>query len=243
MPLTRNSLQYDEMRNVSCFPCIVISLAGPFLPISGAIFVEVFSVQTFTGYVYLGGKSFEMEQIKYVAKVFEAVARAVKSLRLYYCNLCVQEHPKFRSPSPTYPSNSPLRLRGSLVFRGRMLFEQKPEYQGSLFVAKYGRITVLVKFCESYGEAAHRVLASAGLATALRYCSRVVGGAFMVMMDLLLNGTDARQASEHNDLPSTVFEDIHNALKKLHEARLAFGYVASEHNDGEISRGVYPGRR
>jgi hypothetical protein len=220
--LTRSYLQYDEIRNVSCCPCIVISLAGPFLRISGAIFVEVFTVQTFTGYIYLGGNPFEMEQIKYVAKVFEAAARAVKSLRLYYYNLCVQKLPKFRPPSPTYPSNSPLRLRGVLEFKTRVLFGQKSNYHGSLFVADYGRLPVLVKFCESYGEAAHRVLAAAGLAPALRYCSQIVGGTFMVIMDLI-DGPDAHQAFKYDDLPPTVLEDIRNALKKLHEAGLVFG--------------------
>ena len=195
MSLTKNHLQYDEIRNASCCPCIVISLAGPFLRISGAIFVEVFTVQTFTGYIYLGGNPVEMEQIKYVAKVFEAIARAVKSLRSYYYNLCVQKHSKFRPPSPTYHSNSRLRLRGSLDFKTRVFFEQKPNYHGSLFVAEHGRIPVLVKFCESYGEAAHKLLAAAGLALALRYCSRIVAGAFMVIMDLI-DGPDADRAFE-----------------------------------------------
>jgi hypothetical protein len=222
LSLTGNYLQYDEIRNVSCCPCIVISLAGPYLRISGAIFVEVFTVQTFTGYIYLGGNPFEMEQIKYVAKVFEAVARAVKSLRLYYYNLRVQEHPKFCPPSPTYSPNSPLRLRGILEFKGRVSFEQKPNFHGSLFFAQYGRIAVIVKFCESYGEAAHRILAAAGLAPELRYCSQIVGGAFMVMMDLI-DGPDAHQKFKHGDLPPTVLEDIQNALKELHEAGLVFG--------------------
>ena len=222
LSLTGNYSQYDEIRNVSCCPCIVISLAGPYLRISGAIFVEVFTVQTFTGYIYLGRNPFEMEQIKYVAKVFEAVARAVKSLRLYYYNLRVQEHPKFRAPSPTYSPNSPLRLRGVLEFKGRVSFEQKPYFHGSLFFAQYGRIAVLVKFCESYGETAHRILAAAGLAPELRYCSQIVGGAFMVMMDLI-DGPDAHQKFKHSDLPPTVLEDIQNALKKLHEAGLVFG--------------------
>ncbi|KAI0270891.1 hypothetical protein BGY98DRAFT_1009087 [Russula aff. rugulosa BPL654] len=195
---------YDEIRNVSCCPCIVISLAGPYLRISGAIFVEVFTVQTFTGYIYLGGNPFEMEQIKYVAKVFEAVARA---------NLRVQEHPKFCPPSPTYSPNSPLRLRGILEFKGRVSFEQKPNFHGSLFFAQYGRIAVIVKFCESYGEAAHRILAAEGLAPELRYCSQIVGGAFMMHI----------KSSKHGDLPPTVLEDIQNALKKLHEAGLVFG--------------------
>jgi hypothetical protein len=236
--LTRNYLQYDEIRNVSCCPCIVISLAGPFLRISGAIFVEVFTVQTFTGYIYLGGSPFEMEQIKYVAKVFEAVARAVKSLKLYYYNLCVQKQPKFRPPSPTYLSNSRLRLRGALSFKTRIFSEQKSNYHGSLFVAEYGRLPVLVKFCESYGEDAHRVLVAAGLAPALRYCSQIVGGAFMVMMDLI-DGPDASQAFKHCDLPSTVLEDIHNALEKLHEAGLVFGDMRRPNIMLVKSRGAY----
>jgi hypothetical protein len=236
--LTRNYLQYDEIRNVSCCPCIVISLAGPFLRISGAIFVEVFTVQTFTGYIYLGGNAFEMEQIGYVAKVFEAAARAVKSLRLYYYNLCVQKLPKFRPPSPTYPPNSPLRLRGVLEFKTRVLFGQKPNYHGSLFVADYGRLPVLVKFCESYGEAAHRVLAAAGLAPALRYCSQIVGGTFMVIMDLT-DGPDAHQAFKYDDLPPTVLGDIRNALKKLHEAGLVFGDMRRPNIMLVKSRGAY----
>jgi hypothetical protein len=178
-----------------------------------------------------------MEQINYVAKVFEAIARAVKSLRTYYYNLCVQKHPKFRPPSPTYPSTSRLRLRGSLVFKTRVFFEQKPNHHGSLFVAEYGRIPVLVKFCESYGEAAHRVLAAAGLAPALRYCSQIVGGAFMVIMDLI-DGPDAGQAFTGN-LPPTVLEDIHNALKKLHEAGLVFGDMRRPNIMLVKSRGVY----
>jgi hypothetical protein len=238
MPLTTNYLQYDEIRNVSCCPCIIISLAGSFLRISGAIFVEVFTVQTFTGYIYLGGNPVEMKQIKYVAKVFEAVARAVMSLRSYYYNLCVQKHPKFRPPSPTYPSNLRLRLRGSLDFKTRVFSEQKPNYHGSLFVAEYGRIPVLVKFCESYGEAAHRLLAAAGLAPTLRYCSRIVGGAFMVIMDLI-DGPDAGRAFEPGDLPPTVLEDMHNALKKLHEAGLVFGDMRRPNIMLVKSRGAY----
>ena len=48
-------------RYISCWPL---------LRISGAIFVEDFTVQTLTSCIYLGRNLFEMEQIKYVAKVF-----------------------------------------------------------------------------------------------------------------------------------------------------------------------------
>ena len=34
------SLQYEEIRNVSCRPCIIISITGPYFQVSGAVFVE-----------------------------------------------------------------------------------------------------------------------------------------------------------------------------------------------------------
>ena len=62
----------------------------------------------------------------------------------------------------------------------------------------------------------------AALAPELRYCTRVVGGAFMIIMGLI-DGTDVFYEFKRSDLPPTVLEDIHNALKKLHEAGLVFG--------------------
>ena len=215
-----------------------ISLAGPYLRISGAIFVEVFTVQTFTGYIYLGGNPFEMEHIKYVAKVFEAVARAVKSLRSYYHNLCVQKHPKFRPPPPLI-----LQIRGydyvdlwiskpgcssirNLTIMDRCLLRSMAAYPFlSSFVSRTAKLLT-------------RVLAAAGLAPELRYCSRIVGGAFMVIMDLI-DGPDADRAFEPGDLPPTVIEDMHNALKKLHEAGLVFGDMRRPNIILVKSRGVH----
>jgi hypothetical protein len=148
-----------------------------------------------------GGNPFEKEQTKYVAKVFEAVARAVKLLWHTTTNLCVQKDPKFLPPSPSYSPNSPPRLRKILESKSRLFFEQKPNFHRSLFFAKYGRIPVLVKFCESYGKAAHRLLAAAGLAPELRYCARIVGGAFMVIINLI-DGPDARQEFKHGYFPA-----------------------------------------
>jgi hypothetical protein len=43
--------------------------------------VELFSVQNFMGYIYMGSDHFEMEQVHYVVKVLDAgLARAGKAL-------------------------------------------------------------------------------------------------------------------------------------------------------------------
>jgi hypothetical protein len=211
LSLTWDHKQYEEIRNVSCCPSIIIFLAGPFLQISGAIFVEVFTIQPFTSCIYLDGNPFEIKQIKYVAKVFEAVARAVKSLKGYYYDLRVRKEPEFRSPSPTYLPNSP--LIGDLEFNSRVLFEEKANYRRSLFHANYGGKAVFVKFCETYSDTAHGILAAKDLAPAIHYCSQI-WGAFMAIMDLV-QGRDAYHEFKHRDLPPTVLEDIQLALKTL----------------------------
>ena len=48
-----------------------MSVSGPFLQIAkiaGSVFVEVFSVQNFTGYIY-SGNPFETDQIYHFAKL------------------------------------------------------------------------------------------------------------------------------------------------------------------------------
>ena len=95
-------------------------------------------------------------------------------------------------------------------------------YRRSLFLAEYKGETVVVKFCERYGEDAHRMLADAGLAPRLRYCSKVAGGVFMVVMDFV-DGWDAYSKFKYRDLPRTVLDDVQRALGKLHDAQLVYG--------------------
>jgi hypothetical protein len=189
--------------------------------------VEVFSVQNFTGYIYMGGDLFEAEQVYCVAKVFDAVARAMKALERQYFFLDPKSGPEFRLPSPTYLPNSSFPANGSsFKFREQFMYERRhcDGYRRSLFVAEYKGKTVVVKFCERYSEDAHRMLADAGLAPKLYYCSEVVGGVFMVVMEQV-NGRDSYSEFRHRDLPRTVLDDIKHALGKLHNAQLVYGDI------------------
>jgi len=98
----------------------------------------------------------------------------------------------------------------------------RDNYRQSLFLAEYQGRTVVVKFCERYGEDAPRVLANAGLAPRLHYCSKVVGGLFMVVMEQV-DGRDWYSEFRHRDLPQSVLDDIERALGKLHGAMLVYG--------------------
>ena len=71
MSLTWGHLQYDGIRDASPCLSIIMSVSGTFLQIAeiaGSVFVEVFSEQNFTGYIY-SGNPFETDQVYHVAKL------------------------------------------------------------------------------------------------------------------------------------------------------------------------------
>jgi hypothetical protein len=96
-------------------------------------------------------------------------------------------------------------------------------YRQSLFLAEYEGKTVIVKFCERYCEVAHRVLSAAGLAPTLYYCSQLVGGVFMVVMDLVHGRHASSKEFRCRELPWTVLDDVKRALRNLHDAGLVYG--------------------
>jgi len=81
-----------------------------------------------------------------------------------------------------------------------------------LTLAEYGDKTVFVKFCERYSKAAHRILATAGLAPVLHFCSVIIAEVFMVVTDPV-DGRDAYDQFEVCDLPSTAMNYVKLALE------------------------------
>ncbi|KDQ49490.1 hypothetical protein JAAARDRAFT_42919, partial [Jaapia argillacea MUCL 33604] len=151
---------YERIRNASCCPCIVISIAGPYICFFGAVLVDGFISQQFTDYIYLGGDPFMNERIIHVAKVFDAVRNATGSLRDYYDHLLPSRmrNRERLLPSPTYCLHRPtlpLKFIERFHYQGR----QTDNHRRSLFRGKFGDEIVLVKFCETYNGRAHRELA------------------------------------------------------------------------------------
>ncbi|KAH9942724.1 hypothetical protein B0H21DRAFT_823948 [Amylocystis lapponica] len=198
--------KYKEIRNVSCCPCIVVSVAGPYICIAGAVLVDVFIVQPFTDYIYLGGDPFRMDRIMRVAKIFGAVSKAVMSLREYYQHLSLGSTPALNRlfPTPSYIDDRP---DGELVFTARFDYKGRREdnYSRSLFRATYNGAPVLVKFCES---------------VALLCTGR--GHLLMVIMDFV-DGCNAHFEFPHEKVSGDVMDDVRRAVGALHDAGLVFG--------------------
>ncbi|KAI0301746.1 hypothetical protein B0F90DRAFT_293276 [Multifurca ochricompacta] len=73
--------KYKDIRYTTCCPCIIISIAGPYIMFGGAICADIFVAEAFTNFIYLGETK---EQIMTLSQIFAAVAHALDTLKEYY---------------------------------------------------------------------------------------------------------------------------------------------------------------
>ncbi|KAH8977312.1 hypothetical protein EDB92DRAFT_1918082 [Lactarius akahatsu] len=215
---------YKEIRNACCCPCITISVAGPYISIGGAILVDVFTFESFTSYLYLGGQPYTQESIIGTARIFSAVSQAFVGLKRFYQDLELKANPQLYRlfPSPTYLADK--MPQSKLTFSSRFEYEgrKSDDYRRSLFRATYDDREVLVKFCQQYHGDAHHLVAVAHYAPKLFFCERIRGGVTMVIMELIA-GQDAYYRFTNVDLPSSILDDLKSALAVLHDSGLVFG--------------------
>jgi hypothetical protein len=62
-------LQFESVRNVSCCPSILISIAGSHIQIAGAILTDIFIIQPFTDFIFMGGDPYLKQQIIKLTKI------------------------------------------------------------------------------------------------------------------------------------------------------------------------------
>ncbi|KAJ2977321.1 hypothetical protein NUW54_g11434 [Trametes sanguinea] len=82
-------LEYTSIREASCFPCILVSIAGPYIRFYGAVLTDAFIVQPFVDFIFLGGDPDAEERIERVAKIFVEVRRALEELKVWYQGLSI----------------------------------------------------------------------------------------------------------------------------------------------------------
>ncbi|KAL7277910.1 hypothetical protein ACG7TL_008860 [Trametes sanguinea] len=233
--------EYAKIRETTCCPCILVSIAGPFIRFYGAVLVDAFIVQPFTDYIFLGGDPDAEDRIEHVAQILAAVQTALEELKRWYKDvLSGGGEPQGANhilPHPSYARDSDRALLSTLQFLDRFQYpgcrRKRPgkssvdDFQRSLFRARLNGTEVLVKFCFRYGESAHRLLAEHDppLAPRLYACAPLVGGAIMVVMAIVPGGNTAWKQYGLGPLPDSVVRDIEGALKVLEQKGLVHGDV------------------
>ena len=198
-------------------------MAGPYIMFSGFIFSDIYVVQPFTDYISLvGTPSGTKARIRHISKYFSIFREGLQALTATYQRLEITESTtqipaSCLIPCPSYkpdsdPPSQPLTL-----------LEKYQTDHYDLYKAKYGDASALVKFCETYSEDAHRLLAKKDLAPELYYYAKLRGGMKMVVMAYDPDTEDAHRAFNGQDLPSSVIEDVRKAISTLHEKNIVFG--------------------
>ena len=190
---------------------------------SGFIFSDIYVVQPFTDYISLvGTASGTYARIRHLSKYFSIFREGLKALTSTYERLEITEHANQISVSTLFPRPS-YKPGSNPPSQPLTLLRQHQADHYHLYEAKYGDTNALVKFCETYSEDAHRLLADKGLAPELYYYGELRGGMKMVIMAYDSDATNAHYAFKGQDLPPSVVEDVQKAIFTLHEKDIVFG--------------------
>ncbi|CAE6446212.1 unnamed protein product [Rhizoctonia solani] len=214
-----------------CCPSILIAIAGPWMSVLGAIFLDRPVIQPLTGFLWVGHNPSVPSNLDDLARVFYGISQAREELKNYYAALpdprevlasffpYLTEYvdPTGRTIKFQYKKHANRIGRPSgkkeLVFFARTL-ENPPK-------------KIVVKFATRYHSDAHRLLAEEGLAPELLYDGTMYPKDqpgpehFMVVMEYV-NGGDLGQSSVHPP-PLCVSQDVERAIQLLHAKDLVFG--------------------
>ncbi|CAE6506478.1 unnamed protein product [Rhizoctonia solani] len=223
-----------KIRRATRCPTFIISIAGPWLCISGAVYLDRVVVQPLTDYMWLGRHPQQDHHLLRMTRVFEAIFRAVSELKTYYTPFILPDahHPIERDRIYPYVQS----VQGS---KGTINFKYKGVLGGSDVVRPlFEAITedgkpIVVKFTQFYNFEAHKLLAEKGLAPKLLSLNAqpISAGLVMIVMELFGTSLDTYLDPAGPGLDQSarahIESDVKMALDLLHTQNLVFGDLRS----------------
>ncbi|KAK2467220.1 hypothetical protein APHAL10511_000769 [Amanita phalloides] len=193
-----------------CCPSFILSIAGPWMCISGAVFIENVMVQKLTDYVWTGSNPYDDKELESIACLFKALSVGLQDLKIFYGNLsaAANDDPEIQRLFPF--THSYLDL--SAVY----------------LAATTSGHQLIVKFVQRYNSDVHRLLTSHDLALMLHYSSQdntnsnTTGGPGVVIMDFV-QGSDAYVLYLKTQLPNAIYDKVKQAISILHTESIVFG--------------------
>jgi hypothetical protein len=219
------------VRKRTCCPTFLIANAGAWFTILGAAFTDKWIVQRLTDFIWVGlSATLDEPHYNRVARIMDSLRRNVWKLHDYYSGLDVVA----TIPNGLHPRYFP-SVRAYLdATKSVITFDYiQPLESDSTCVTFLARTTsgtpksIVVKFVQRYGEAAHRLLAKENLAPELLYYGRVgvqegnpsYGHLRMVVMEYI----DGETLDKVKRIPPTSRDRIRHALSLLHKSDHVFG--------------------
>ncbi|KAF9019935.1 hypothetical protein BDZ89DRAFT_1072635 [Hymenopellis radicata] len=210
----------DAVRGMTCCPSFLLSLAGPWITIMGAIFRTQVIVQK------IGPRHQRIGDTEAAAHPLYALRLALAELKTWYANL----RRTTAAPDPVAfprPHFTSFPIEGATTkFFYTNLINDEPSCAVFLAKLEEDNREVVVKFVDTYGEEGHRWMAEHQLAPNLLYCGKLgdgYEGRSMVVMEKV-KGTSLFElygVSAH-DAPSTIEDAVRRALDTLAEGGFIF---------------------
>ncbi|KAK0213540.1 hypothetical protein IW262DRAFT_1516901 [Armillaria fumosa] len=233
LPADLTLLQRERFFKASCCPSFIISIAGPWIVVLGAVFPTLPIVQHLTDYLWLGNsRANDDDHALRLARVFQSLRLAIDDLEEYYQKLELPDPPSIQT-ARYFPDITEYST-GTEVIKFQYLQPLEVYESCMTFLAKldeaHGREQVVVKFVQGYGAEAHRLLATKGKAPALKYCGPIssdgkywYGSLQMVVMEFLRGQTVAQKYE------GSIAEEVHTAVRGavqiLHDQSLVHGDI------------------
>ncbi|KAE9404032.1 hypothetical protein BT96DRAFT_936013 [Gymnopus androsaceus JB14] len=188
-PVEKHGLKKNSrsFRITSCCPTFLITVAGPHIMVSGSVFSDKFIVQHLTPFLSLYVQILqEYHQVQLVQKCLADFTQYYQTLPYTQSSLPL--------PSRYFPYIPKAVDVPGLKFN-HCLIPQDP--LRAIFAAwdANGR-ELIVKYAKTYGEEAHRLLATKGLAPELLHCCDIPGGLKMVIMACIQRQEYCRNVSQ-----------------------------------------------
>ena len=220
------------IREHCCCPSFLIAVAGPWLCVLGAVFVDYVVVEELTDFIWIGDHPYKDYKVKSVARILASLGKGLAELEEFYKGLPLNnpqpDHQRF------FPFIQHYTVEGVVIkFKYQEYLKPKTPESASkaLFIATTETEEprhIIVKFVERYNTEAHRLLAASNHAPELIYYSTDdpdppnLGGLFMVVMEYV-DGQTAHDWYGKQRLPQHIFKQVEEALGILHEQNLVFG--------------------
>ncbi|KAG5649766.1 hypothetical protein H0H81_002108 [Sphagnurus paluster] len=225
--------KYKPFRDFCNFPTVLLGIAENRIDISVAVCVgEIHVTKLLTLDVIVGFLA--SDNIIHLARVFKALSACREDLTGYYREV---KQKTARPLSCVFPEPTPVDssvVMPGLAYKGFMNRSGEPisvlmslggERFTAMYIAELDGIEndVLVKFTTRYNEKAHGILADAGLAPKLHFCTRVIGGLYMVVMDRVDGKSVWDLQVDNEPIPAVILEQVSKAIGLLHKENIVFG--------------------
>ncbi|CAE7198180.1 unnamed protein product [Rhizoctonia solani] len=205
-----------------CCPSILVVIAGPWMCVLGAIFLDRPVVQPLTHFLWVGTDPARPSELDYIARVFNCLSVAWEELEEYYRSSNPPgETPARAFPYPTHCSNSAQVMRFTYQ---KILCPGKPIFLAETIEANPK--CIVVKFVKTYNGDTHRLLAEHRLAPELPYDGTIhpedqPSPDFSMIVMKFIQGVDLEWMDSYLSHPG--FEDIDKAIALLHAHDFVFG--------------------